>query len=245
MIVIISQATFETDNSVVKFHNAIICFVIELCKFRSETGDVKVAGFYTLAQVITREQVIDKSRFIGIAVPLSTLEELEQAMQKIRQDYPNARHYVYAYRLHDGFIEKSSDDGEPQGTGGRPVLDLLQHRNVWNVLLVVVRYFGGILLGTGGLSRAYGGTARQVILETDLKKLTLYEIFALRVPYEWFELLKYQFDQHNWGIKKEGFSDVIKLLVHVPEQETELFKKWIDDFTRKQVYYESQGVIWG
>lgn len=201
--------------------------------------------FYTLTQVLTGEQVIEKSRFIGIAVPLTTSEQLEPAMQKIREDYPNARHYVYAYRLHAGFVEKASDDGEPQGTGGRPVLDILQHRNVWNVLLVVVRYFGGILLGTGGLSRAYGGTARQIILETDLKKLTLYEVYALRVPYEWFEQLKYQFNQHTWVIHKEEFSEVIRLLVYVPKQETELFKRWIDDFTRKQVHYEELGSTWG
>jgi len=204
-----------------------------------------VDDFYTLTQVLTGEQVIEKSRFIGIAVPLTTSEQLEPAMQKIREDYPNARHYVYAYRLHAGFVEKASDDGEPQGTGGRPVLDILQHRNVWNVLLVVVRYFGGILLGTGGLSRAYGGTARQIILETDLKKLTLYEVYALRVPYEWFEQLKYQFNQHTWVIHKEEFSEVIRLLVYVPKQETELFKRWIDDFTRKQVHYEELGSTWG
>jgi Uncharacterized conserved protein len=203
-----------------------------------------VEGFYTLSQITTWEQVIDKSRFIAIAVPLTSLVQIEKAMQEIREDYPNARHYVYAYRLREGLIEKASDDGEPQGTGGRPILDLLQHRNVWNVLLVVVRYFGGVLLGTGGLSRAYGGTARQVIIETELKKLALYCIIALRVPYEWFEPLKYQFDQHNWIIKKEEFTEVVKLLVKVPEQEVELFKKWIDDFTRKQVHYEHLSVVW-
>lgn len=201
-------------------------------------------GFNTLSKMIIGEQVIDKSRFIGIAVPLTTLDQIEKAMQKIREDYPNARHYVYAYRLHDGFIEKSSDDGEPQGTGGRPILEILQHRNIWNILLVVVRYFGGILLGTGGLSRAYGGTARQVINETELKKLDIYQIFVLRVPYEWFEKLKYQFDQHNWLIQNEDFSEVIQLLVHVPGQEAELFKRWMDDFTRRQVHYEDQGTIW-
>lgn len=202
-------------------------------------------GFYTLTHETTWEQVIDKSRFIAIAVPLISVGQIEKAMQEIRDIYPNARHYVYAYRLHDGFIEKSSDDGEPQGTGGRPILDLLQHRNVWNVLIVVVRYFGGVLLGTGGLSRAYGGTARQVIIETDLKKLALYCVLALRIPYEWFEPLKYQFDQHKWIIKKEEFSEVVKLYVHIPEQETEVFKKWIDDFTGKRVYYEDLGIVWG
>ncbi|HBV88026.1 MAG TPA: YigZ family protein [Desulfosporosinus sp.] len=201
-------------------------------------------GFNTLSRIVTEEQVIDKSRFIGIAIPLTTLEEIETALIRIREDYPNARHYVYAYRLHNGFMEKSSDDGEPQGTGGRPILDILQHRNIWNVLLVVVRYFGGVLLGTGGLTRAYGGTARQVINSTELKKLSVYHIYILRVPYQWFETLKYQFEQHDWFIQNEEFSDVINLHVNIPEHEIEKFREWIDDFTRKQVLYEDHGTIW-
>ena len=201
-------------------------------------------GFYTLSQVTTWEQVIDKSRFIAIAVPLTSLVQIEKAMQEIRENYPNARHYVYAYRLHNGFMEKASDDGEPQGTGGRPILDLLLHKNVWNVLLVVVRYFGGILLGTGGLARAYGGTARQVIIETELKRMILYHVFKMQVPYEWFEPLKYQFDQHNWIITEQDFSEVVVLLVKVPAQEAELFSQWIDDFTRRQVHYENLNVFW-
>ena len=200
--------------------------------------------FYTLSQITTGEQVIDKSRFIAVAVPLTSLVQIEKAMQDIRGDYPNARHYVYAYRLHDGFIEKSSDDGEPQGTGGRPILDLLQHRNVWNILLVVVRYFGGVLLGTGGLSRAYGGTARQVIVETDLKKMALYCVYSLRIPYEWYESLKYQFEQHHWVIQTQDFAEVVILLMNVPELEAVLFEQWIDNFTGKQVRYENLSVIW-
>lgn len=203
-----------------------------------------VEGFYTVSQILTWEQTIDRSRFIGIVVPLTTVEQIEEFMHNIREEYPNARHYVYAYRLHDGFIEKSSDDGEPQGTGGRPIMEILQHKNIWNVLLVVVRYFGGVLLGTGGLSRAYGGTARQLITETDLKKLTIYQIFLLTVPYEWFEVLKYHFDLHNWIVEHEDFSEVIRLLVHVPEEEAKQFVKWVDDFTRKQVSYEDQGFLW-
>lgn len=201
--------------------------------------------FLTLSEIVIKEQVIEKSRFIGVAIPLSRLEDIETEMRKIRLDYPNARHYVYAYRLHNGFIEKSSDDGEPQGTGGRPVLDVLQHRNVWNVLVVVVRYFGGVLLGTGGLSRAYGGTARLVIFETQLKKIVPYQSYQLHVPYEWFELLKYQFSQHDWIIHNEDFSEVVELQVHVPELEAKFFIKWLDDFTRKQVNYEELGPVWG
>ena len=200
--------------------------------------------FFTLSEITIRDQVIEKSQFIGVAVPLQTMEQVETSMRKIRTDYPNARHYVFAYRLHNGFIEKSSDDGEPQGTGGRPILDVLQHRNVWNVLVVVVRYFGGILLGTGGLSRAYGGTARQVINETELIRITTYRSFLLSVPYEWFEMLKYQFVQHNWTILSEEFCEVIKLHVCVPEQDADLFTNWMDNYTRKQVNYEDLGVEW-
>jgi len=203
-----------------------------------------VEEFFTLSEITIRDQVIEKSQFIGVAVPLQTMEQVETSMRKIRTDYPNARHYVFAYRLHNGLIEKSSDDGEPQGTGGRPILDVLQHRNVWNVLVVVVRYFGGILLGTGGLSRAYGGTARQVINETELKRIVTYRSFLLSVPYEWFEMLKYQFVQHNWTILREEFCEVIKLHVYVPEQEADLFMNWIDNYTRKQVNYEDLGVEW-
>lgn len=202
-------------------------------------------GFYTVLQAGTWEQVIDKSRFIGIVVPVNRLEHITQAMERIREDYPDARHYVYAYRLHEGFIEKASDDGEPQGTGGRPVLDLLQHRNIWNVLLVVVRYFGGILLGAGGLTRAYGGTARQVMNSLEIKKLTPYQVFRMRLPYEWYELIKYQFESRTWRIDDEEFSDVVWLKVSIPENESALFEQWMDDFTRKQVRLETQGRIWG
>lgn len=199
---------------------------------------------YTFSQITTRELVIDKSRFIAIAVPITSQVDIKKAMQEIRRDYPNARHYVYAYRLHDGFIEKASDDGEPQGTGGHPILDLLQHRNIWNVLIVVVRYFGGVLLGTGRLSRAYGGVTRQVINDTELKKLTRYCVLHLRVPYEWFGPLKYQFGEHNWFIKEEEYSEVVQLIIMVPKKEIDFFGKWIDDFTRKQVDYNIVNITW-
>ncbi|WP_407308627.1 IMPACT family protein [Desulfosporosinus sp. SB140] len=202
-------------------------------------------GFFTLPQKIIAEQTIDKSRFIGIGVPVQTIEEINSAMIAIQQDFPNARHYVYAYRLHDGTIEKASDDGEPQGTGGRPVLDFLQHQNVWNVLLVVVRYFGGVLLGTGGLTRAYGSTARQVLSEVELVKLTLFRQYRLCVPYEWYELLKYQFKQRCWSIRNEEFSETIDLTISIPKIQAELFLKWIEDFTRKQVKCEDNGTAWG
>jgi uncharacterized YigZ family protein len=202
-------------------------------------------GFYTLLQKTIVEQFIEKSRFIGIGVPINAPEQIDLAMQTIRMDYPNARHYVYAYRLHNGSLEKSSDDGEPQGTGGRPVLDFLQHQNIWNILLVVVRYFGGVLLGTGGLTRAYGSTAKLVFNNENLVQLRLYHKYQLKITYEWYSMLKYQFEQHHWSVINEEFSEVVDILMTVPENETELFSNWIDNFTRKQVKPDDRGTAWG
>lgn len=209
-----------------------------------ETGVVGTENFFTISQMASVEQVIEKSRFIGLIVPLSTFEQFGQAMQKIHKDYPNARHYVYAYRLHEGFIEKASDDGEPQGTGGRPVLDLLQYKNIWNILLVVVRYFGGVLLGTGGLTRAYSGTARLVINESKLKELALHRVCVLRVPYERYEQLKYQLSHHVWNIVAENYSEVIDLEVHVPENNVNTFIQWVDEFSGKQIDCQVGETVW-
>ncbi|MGC7872422.1 YigZ family protein [Desulfosporosinus sp. SYSU MS00001] len=201
-------------------------------------------GFYTLSQKTISEQTIDKSRFIGIGTPVHSLEQINQAMEGIRQDYPNARHYVYAYRLHEGNLEKASDDGEPQGTGGRPVLDILKHQNLWNILLVVVRYFGGVLLGTGGLTRAYGSTAKLVFEGVQLVRLTLFHQYQLSLTYEWYSSLKYQFEQRNWRIRDEEFLEVIRFIISVPENQTDLFLKWLADFTRNQVTYQDKGIVW-
>jgi uncharacterized YigZ family protein len=145
-------------------------------------------------------------------------------MKETQQRYPNARHYVYAYRFHDGRIEKASDDGEPQGTGGRPVLDLLQHKQIWDVQIIVVRYFGGILLGTGGLTRAYGGTARMALEKAGITKLVLHHVYSLQIPYSWYEQIKYSLRQKNWVTDHEQFMEEISLEVMIPEGENGILR---------------------
>ncbi|MDI6811986.1 MAG: YigZ family protein [Desulfitobacteriaceae bacterium] len=201
-------------------------------------------GYLTLRERAVWEQVIEKSRFIGVAYPVKTLENVQAGLEEVRDVYPGARHYVYAYRLAEGKLEKSSDDGEPQGTGGRPVLDLLSHRQVWNVLIVVVRYFGGILLGTGGLTRAYGGTARQLLDQARLTHLTRYVLLTLKVPYPWYERLKYQFQFKPWFIEQEDFGEVIEVKITVPQDQEREFVIWLEEFTRLKVTYLAEGVVW-
>lgn len=197
-----------------------------------------VDGFYTINGSVTAEQVIEKSRFIASASYVATAEDVQAHMRSVRDAYPNARHYVYAYRLQDGRAEKSSDDGEPQGTGGKPVLDLLQYRQIWNAQIIVVRYFGGILLGTGGLTRAYGGTARQAVNEADIVKLVPHYAYRLGIPYSWYEQIKYGLKQKGWDYDNEQFQEHVSLHVYVTQNEAEIFQAWIDELTNKQVRYE-------
>ncbi|MGE4273167.1 MAG: YigZ family protein [Desulfitobacterium sp.] len=192
-------------------------------------------SYDTVLSASAWEQVIEKSRFISLVFPVTNTEEVEQRLQEVRKDYPNARHYVYAYRLYQGQLEKSTDDGEPQGTGGRPILDVLQYRQLWDVLLVVIRYFGGILLGTGGLSRAYGGTARQLMDQASVGRLVPHQIYEIEAGYEWYEPLKYWLKQYSWSTANEEFLALVKFQVYIPWADREQFLDWLTDFTERKV----------
>jgi len=115
------------------------------------------------------EQIIKKSRFIGIAHHCRTWNDAQESIAKIRSEHPKSRHVCFA--MVAGMTERSSDDGEPTGTGGLPILNALRGEALSDTLCVVVRYYGGIKLGAGGLIRAYGGTARQVLQTAPTKVL--------------------------------------------------------------------------
>ncbi|NLI91347.1 MAG: YigZ family protein [Peptococcaceae bacterium] len=200
-------------------------------------------GYNSVTNNESAEQIIEKSRFIALVAQIKNISEVDQHMQEVQREYPNARHYVYAYRLHEGRLEKASDDGEPQGTGGRPVLDLLQHKQVWDVQIIVVRYFGGVLLGTGGLTRAYGGTARLALEKAGITKLQPHHVYTLKIPYPWYEQIKYGLRQRGWENDHEQFLAEITFDVYIPEGEEKGFENWVDEFTGQQVLREKIDVI--
>ena len=200
-------------------------------------------GYKTVEKMNVWEQVIEKSRFIGVIVPVNSTEDGEQVLKNVRVDYPNATHYVYAWRIQNGKLEKSSDDGEPQGTGGKPVLELLQHKELWNVILVVIRYFGGTLLGTGGLVRAYGGTARQLVEQTEIKALHPFIKLGIRLDYAMYEKVKYQLKQKKWSIGQEEFGQAIDLETFVPEEEKGDFYQALDEWTGGKALIHSEQVV--
>lgn len=124
---------------------------------------------YTFNHRVEAELVIKKSRFISIGVPIFNENDAKRQIENMRKEFYDARHIAYAYRFDDGqLFQKSSDDGEPSGTAGKPILNFMIKENIVNAIVFVVRYFGGIKLGAGGLTRAYSGTA--VLLKDNLVK---------------------------------------------------------------------------
>lgn len=201
-------------------------------------------SFNVIYETASWEQTIEKSRFIAIVYHVEKVEEVTACLQAVRVEYPNARHYVYAYRLRERSQEKSTDDGEPQGTGGKQILEQLQHRRLWDTLIVVVRYFGGILLGTGGLSRAYSGTVRGLLERSCLQRVRQHIHYNLCIPYSWYEGLKYQFKLRAWTLNDEQFGEFIVVKAYVPQNEGTEFEGWLQEFTSGQVKLSRLGVVW-
>ena len=141
----------------------------------------------TINSNVNNELVIKNSKFIGYLYKVSSTEEIESLLQKTRKNHKDATHVCYAYRLENK--EKCSDDGEPSGTAGAPIMDVLEKNDITNVLAIVVRYFGGTLLGAGGLIRAYSKTIREALKLTTLEEIVFYNYYELKANYDDLKLL--------------------------------------------------------
>lgn len=166
-----------------------------------------------------------KSIFIGNALPIKNESEGIDFVKKIKSEYPDARHNVYAYVTRDNSTMRYSDDGEPQGTAGMPVLDVIRKTGCTDVAIVVTRYFGGILLGTGGLVHAYTEAARLALLDSAIITLKMHDIYKINCGYSEYSKIKFKIDTLNYRMSDVNFSDNVDFLVAVPESESEKFKK--------------------
>lgn len=190
--------------------------------------------FYTIKDNIETEIVEKKSKFIANLIKVESKEEAEEKIQEIKKKYYDARHNCVAYRVLEGekVEEKASDDGEPSGTAGGPMLNILQKNNLSNVLIVVTRYFGGILLGTGGLVRAYSEALQRAIEESTLiLKVSGIEM-KLIIDYNNFEKLKYYCKNNNISIISAKYLEKIECKV---QMELEKKEKFIKDYENKEL----------
>ncbi len=140
-------------------------------------------GWTTIKEASTASFVEKKSEFIGSICPVTTEEEALAFVASVKKQYADAKHNVYAYILRENNITRFSDDGEPHGTAGMPVLDVLRKEGVTDVAVVVTRYFGGILLGTGGLVRAYSQSAKMALDAAGKAVMQKLTVFSVRVSY--------------------------------------------------------------
>ena len=157
----------------------------------------------------------EKSSFIGILVHATSVESAKQYLLDIKKQYPKAKHYCYAYVI--GGAQKSSDDGEPAGTAGRPLLELLNKKEMDETLLIVVRYFGGVLLGASRLMSTYLETGVQVINSSDIVEIRDLYCYKMEMSYKEFEKLKRL--GKMWGFSFENIQYEDKISVDVLGEE--------------------------
>lgn len=183
-----------------------------------------------------KEIVIKKSRFIGYIKPVETEEEAISFIDEIKKKHWNATHNCSAYMIGErDEIQKQSDDGEPSGTAGKPILEVIKAQGLKNVAIVVTRYFGGIMLGAGGLIRAYTDGAVAAIEAGEVVHWGLHRQVFAELDYTW--LGKMENELRNRGTKsgETQFSDKVTLLCLPREEEAEEFKAWLVDITQGQV----------
>ena len=164
-----------------------------------------------------------RSKFIATIIPISSQKEAEAELREHRKKYSDAKHNCYAYCIleDENKITKSSDDGEPSGTAGIPILKVIKENNLCNVIIIVTRYFGGILLGTGGLQRAYTDASIESIKNSNILINQIgYEI-ELQINYADFNYLKYYIKQTKGTITNIEYNEGIKVKIEVTQKSKE------------------------
>ena len=166
------------------------------------------------------EELIKKSRFIGLITPCQSEQQALNWLRQLHEQHPNASHIVYAYRIQseDGLICRFHDAGEPSGTAGKPIFQHLEGKQLINLCLAVIRYFGGVKLGAGGLTRAYSNTAKYVIEAADLIDYIEYAELGIELSYAQLQGLEYQLKKLDGTIISQEFADLIKLRLRLPKQ---------------------------
>lgn len=200
--------------------------------------------FKTISENSVNAEIVEKkSKFIANIFYVETIEEAEEKLKEVKKKYYDARHNCFAYSIFtkERIINRFSDDGEPSGTAGAPMLNILTSRNLTNCLIVVTRYFGGILLGTGGLLRAYTGSvlkALEKVLEVE-RDLGL-EV-SLEVSYSDFEKLKYYLKQREINILDTNYLENIIVTVEITEEKLNNIEKQKNDLNFKIIKQEILG----
>ena len=179
-----------------------------------------------------------KSVFIGEAMPVTCEADALSFIAYVKKKYPDARHHVYAYVLRDNSIMRFTDDREPQGTAGMPVLDAIRKNGCVDVVIVVTRYFGGTLLGTGGLVRAYSAAATGALKEANIIVYDLYSEIKITVSYSDYQKISSQLDGLGVHLEDTKYTDNVILLGKARKDDAESIEKKLTEITSGRISFE-------
>ncbi|MBI9103305.1 MAG: YigZ family protein [Spirochaetales bacterium] len=189
----------------------------------------------------SEEFSVKKSRFIGSVHPVDSPEEARSIVKEVRKENPGCRHVVHAFIIGRGAeIQGMSDDGEPSGTAGKPVLEVLKGSGLTGTLITVVRYFGGVKLGTGGLVKAYTQSAQLAVGSVKIRELIRRRAFALTIPYPLYEGFKKMILPLSLEILNEDFGSEIDISGILPFDNQADMEQMMADLTAGKTF-----ILWG
>ena len=197
----------------------------------------------TISKPAQTEIMVKKSRFIASAIPVDHEQEAINFIKQVKKEHNQANHNVYAYLINE-HIQRYSDDGEPGGTAGRPVLDVIKHKGLSGIALVITRYFGGILLGAGGLARAYADAAVRGIEVAGINERLLYQELKISMDYHWLGLIKHEIENSGGQQIDAMYGQRVNMQVYLRPEVLEVVVKRLIDKTAAQVVVEKGKFIY-
>lgn len=204
-----------------------------------------IPHYFTIKGYGEHEINIQKSRFITYISRAETEEEAQAFIQAIKKKHWNATHNCSAYLIGENDqIQKANDDGEPGGTAGVPMLEVLKKQQLKDTVVVVTRYFGGIKLGAGGLIRAYGRATSEGIAATGVVERRLMRVMHTKIDYTWLGKVENELRTSRYKIKDIHYLDTVEVETYVEEGETDTFSEWMTELTNGQAEISAGDVIY-
>ncbi|MBQ4136512.1 MAG: YigZ family protein [Clostridia bacterium] len=204
-------------------------------------SDTQVKKYTTLEREASAELIEKKSLFIGYASPVKSDEEALAFIKRIKEKHSDATHNVYAYYLRSGAMARYSDDNEPQGTAGPPVLEVIKKSGCDDCVVVVTRYFGGVLLGAGGLVRAYGAAAGLALEAAHIVTYEEFSVYTLECDYGEYNKLAFELESVGAIVDSCDFTDKVKLQFAVKKDKSGLIVKRIMELSGGRLAPEYKG----
>jgi len=178
---------------------------------------------YNTISVPTTGNYKDKgSKFFSFAYPVTSESEIKDILKELRKKYYDARHFCFAYRLGaDKSIYRDSDDGEPANSAGKPIMRQIQSKNLTDILIVVIRYFGGTLLGISGLIKAYGSAAYDALNNSEIVTKTVYNTIKINIPYTYNNIVQKIIREEKLKIINQSFEQICSFIINIKQSDTQ------------------------